>query len=149
MIKSNYNNIINLLIVDTSNRKLLAVKRAETDTLFGGMWAMPGGHKKPTETIWECASRELLEETGAHLTSMKNELFMRSPLQIGNEEGTVEIYEADTDTTVFKPQTAEIENVKWLTPQELINSLRDHSYPEMEVSILEKKLAMHFRHHFK
>jgi len=33
---------------------------------FEGMWAIPGGFKRPTETLDEAAERELLEETGVH-----------------------------------------------------------------------------------
>ncbi len=31
---------------------------------YEGMWAIPGGFKRPTETLDEAAERELLEETG-------------------------------------------------------------------------------------
>jgi 8-oxo-dGTP diphosphatase len=33
---------------------------------FEGMWAIPGGFKRPTETLDEAAQRELVEETGVH-----------------------------------------------------------------------------------
>jgi 8-oxo-dGTP diphosphatase len=37
---------------------------------FEGMWAIPGGFKRPTETLDEAAKRELLEETGVDGTSL-------------------------------------------------------------------------------
>jgi len=37
---------------------------------FEGMWAMPGGFKRPTETLDEAAKRELLEETGVDGASL-------------------------------------------------------------------------------
>jgi 8-oxo-dGTP diphosphatase len=37
---------------------------------FEGMWAIPGGFKRPTETLDEAAKRELLEETGVDSASL-------------------------------------------------------------------------------
>src|SRR5918995_229788 len=42
--------------------QLLLVCRGEAP--FEGMWAIPGGFKRPTETLDEAAKRELAEETG-------------------------------------------------------------------------------------
>jgi 8-oxo-dGTP diphosphatase len=37
---------------------------------FGGMWAIPGGFKRPEESLDEAARRELLEETGVDSASL-------------------------------------------------------------------------------
>jgi 8-oxo-dGTP diphosphatase len=37
---------------------------------FAGMWAIPGGFKRPDETLDEAAKRELLEETGVDSASL-------------------------------------------------------------------------------
>src|SRR5437016_9323800 len=42
---------------------------------FEGMWAIPGGFKRPTETLDEAAKRELAEETGVDGASL--------PIQFG------------------------------------------------------------------
>jgi 8-oxo-dGTP diphosphatase len=47
---------------------VLLVKRGESP--FEGMWAIPGGFKRPAETLDEAAKRELVEETGVDAASM-------------------------------------------------------------------------------
>ncbi|MBI4884298.1 MAG: NUDIX hydrolase [Actinobacteria bacterium] len=47
---------------------MLLVRRGEAP--YKGMWAIPGGFKRPTETLDEAARRELAEETGVDVASM-------------------------------------------------------------------------------
>jgi len=47
---------------------VLLVQRGESP--FEGMWAVPGGFKRPAETLDEAARRELHEETGVDVPSL-------------------------------------------------------------------------------
>ena len=51
-----------ILTMSESRLHVLLVRRGVAP--FEGMWAIPGGFKRPTETLDEAAKRELVEETG-------------------------------------------------------------------------------------
>jgi 8-oxo-dGTP diphosphatase len=57
-----------ILTVSDGALHVLLVRRGEAP--FEGMWAIPGGFKRPAETLDEAARRELREETGVDVASL-------------------------------------------------------------------------------
>jgi 8-oxo-dGTP diphosphatase len=57
-----------ILTVSDSRLHVLLVRRGVPP--FEGMWAIPGGFKRPAETLDEAAQRELTEETGVDATGL-------------------------------------------------------------------------------
>jgi 8-oxo-dGTP diphosphatase len=49
--------------------KYLMLRRNSVKRILPGVWMAPGGHLEPHEGLFECARREILEETGL---SIKN-----------------------------------------------------------------------------
>jgi len=65
---------VDVVILTTfdSGLHVLLVRRGVAP--FAGMWAIPGGFKRPTETLDEAAKRELAEETGVDAASLLTQL---------------------------------------------------------------------------
>ena len=61
---------VDVVILTMSEGRLhvLLVRRGEEP--YRGMWAIPGGFKRPGETLDEAAKRELIEETGVDAASL-------------------------------------------------------------------------------
>jgi 8-oxo-dGTP diphosphatase len=57
-----------ILTMSEGTLHVLLVRRGEVP--FQGMWAIPGGFKRPPETLDEAAKRELREETGVDVPSL-------------------------------------------------------------------------------
>ena len=57
-----------ILTITEGRLQVLLVRRGVAP--FEGMWAIPGGFKRPTETLDEAAKRELAEETGVDGASL-------------------------------------------------------------------------------
>lgn len=57
-----------ILTMSEGTLHVLLVRRGEEP--FKGVWAIPGGFKRPTETLDEAAKRELTEETGVDAASL-------------------------------------------------------------------------------
>ncbi len=62
--------VVVLTIVDEQLQVVLVRRR---DDPYRGLWALPGGFKRPDETLADAASRELQEETGVEAAAYLNE----------------------------------------------------------------------------
>lgn len=56
------------------NRELSVLLIERADEPYKGCWAFPGGFLEENETVEECASRELEEETGLRVSTVKGPL---------------------------------------------------------------------------
>jgi 8-oxo-dGTP diphosphatase len=55
---------VDVVVLTMANGRLHALLVQRGIDPYAGMWAIPGGFKRPTETLDQAAQRELLEETG-------------------------------------------------------------------------------------
>jgi 8-oxo-dGTP diphosphatase len=62
--------VVVLTIVDEQLQVVLVRRR---DDPYRGLWALPGGFKRPDETLADAASRELREETGVEAAAYLSE----------------------------------------------------------------------------
>jgi 8-oxo-dGTP diphosphatase len=61
---------VDVVILTISDAKLQVVLVRRGEAPFEGMWAIPGGFKRPQETLDEAAQRELADETGVEAASL-------------------------------------------------------------------------------
>jgi 8-oxo-dGTP diphosphatase len=61
---------VDVVILTMSEGRLQVLLISRGEDPFAGMWAIPGGFKRPTETLDEAAKRELREETGVDAASL-------------------------------------------------------------------------------
>src|SRR5947208_6157589 len=61
---------VDVLILTMSEGMLHVLLVCRGEAPFEGMWAIPGGFKRPNETLDEAAKRELAEETGVDGASL-------------------------------------------------------------------------------
>lgn len=87
-------------------------------------WGFPKGHMEKGETREETAIREVLEETGVHI-SIFNDFCFESRYKIGSRiEKRVDVFLAVTEDTQTVIQKEEIEDYIWLRYPEALGTLR-------------------------
>lgn len=61
---------VDVVILTMQDGRLHVLLVRRRDDPYAGAWALPGGFKRPDETLDEAAERELREETGLHATHL-------------------------------------------------------------------------------
>jgi 8-oxo-dGTP pyrophosphatase MutT (NUDIX family) len=119
--------------------QVLTIKPVYKDT---GLWQLPKGKLKKDEDTLEGAIRETEEETGLFIGNL-----LERPRKIGQFLGRTTFFVAPIkDKTLFGPPRAdEIEDTRWMTPEEFYNEGRELHHPVLKAAVRfigkdEKKL---------
>lgn len=75
--------VIGVGVLVWHGEKLLLGKRLSKNS--GTCWQFPGGHLEVSETVNECAHREVLEETGLEVTALRHLGFTNQTFVVGDE----------------------------------------------------------------
>lgn len=81
-----------------------------------GRWSFPKGHLENDETIYECAIRELQEETGLCI----NLLGIEEPISLLTNNTVYFHKEFSSLLDIFTQDKTEIKNIKWLSVMNLL-----------------------------
>ncbi len=114
-------------VIILKDNKILMVKEAKKECK--GKWSFPAGHIKKNETIFDCAKRELLEETGC-----KAELKKTFPIIVHNYDNRnfmIIYFLADFIENNRDYNKNEIQETKWISIDEIKNMKQKEfrSYP--------------------
>ena len=133
---------IQLIIFDKEKTHLLAVKRALSDTAFGGMWGLPGGGVNNGETIDVAAARELKEETNLEIKHIITEPILELRLTLKGTQINLIVKSASVKPGELKPNDKDIETITWITPEKLIASFIAFGVPAEAISKFQTKLKL-------
>ncbi len=108
-------------------------------------WGFPKGHIEQGETREETAAREVLEETGIHITIIPDFVSTSEYTIQGRVEKSVTIFLASTNDTQTKIQREEIEDYVWLNYEKALETLKfenDRAILERAAAFLENDCAV-------
>lgn len=100
------------------DNKYLMLHRAPHKRIMPGVWMAPGGHREFNEGLFECARREIMEETGLKIKNLKVKVTGNAYLKDLEQEFFFHFVMADyaSGKVVQNPQDGEL---VWLTPKEI------------------------------
>lgn len=134
-------NFVLLLIFSSDKKKILAVKRANIDPVFGGMWAPPGGQIENGEDVELAAKRELREETGLDLREMMSEDFLSLTPTLKGVQINLVVRLATIVPGEFSPQDKETEQVAWISLKQLLQSFAQFDLPVADIERFKSKIS--------
>lgn len=94
--------------------KLLLVRRA-AGVARGGFWCFPGGHLEAGETSRDALTRELREELGIEAAPSQR----MGSLRLADAGYVLAVWRVDQWGGQIQPAPEEIEECRWLTPQQI------------------------------
>jgi 8-oxo-dGTP diphosphatase len=98
--------------------KYLMLHRNSNKKIMPGVWMAPGGHREFNEGLFECAKREIMEETGLSIKNLKVKAIGNAHLKDLDQEIFFTFVFADYKSGKLKNDPNEGE-LKWLTPKEI------------------------------
>jgi 8-oxo-dGTP diphosphatase len=101
------------------NGKYLMLHRTRNKRIMPDVWMAPGGHREIGEGLFECAIREIFEETGLKINNLKIRASGVAVLQDVSQELYIHLLTADYAGGELKLDSEDGELV-WLTPEEII-----------------------------
>jgi len=100
-------------------RKILTLKRSETDDYMPSKWDFPGGVLDPGETLEDGIKREVHEETGLTVTVSRVAYAYADLDELPNDEYVILVYECFRAGGEIKLDPKEHDDSKWVTVEEL------------------------------
>lgn len=131
-----------LMIFNKQKTHLLAVKRAKSDTAFGGMWGLPGGEINNDEKIDIAAARELKEETNLEIKHISSEPMLELTPTLKGIQIHLTVKLASVQSGDPKPNDKDIEIISWVTPEKLISSFTEFGVPTEAINKFQSKLKL-------
>lgn len=98
-----------------------------------GTWSLPGGHLELYESFEECASREVLEETGLKITDIKYLTTTNSPRIDGNKHYITIFLVAKLSNPLDQPETLEpnkCEGWHWVSWETMLGWVKEQESAE-------------------
>ena len=117
----------------TMNGKILLGKKQEKpdkDHPIEGQWHLPGGHLEPGEEPEEATKREIKEET--NLEVEVHQIVDSTNQTWNSEDSPFQVtYHCEAETLDAEPKS-DLEKIKWVEPDNLVEKLGPHSRKTVE-----------------
>lgn len=99
--------------------KYLMLHRSAIKRIMPDVWMAPGGHREFNEGLFECARREVFEETGLSIKNLRVKVIGNAYLKDLDQEFHFHLLVADYAGGELIPKIDDGEFV-WLTPEEIL-----------------------------
>ncbi len=97
----------------------LLLHRSPQKNIMPDVWMAPGGHREFNEGLFECARREVFEETGLYIKKIRVKAIGNAYLKDLNKEFHFHMLVADYDKGKLKPNNDG--EYMWLTEKEILS----------------------------